>query len=140
MSIFLQRLTASTYSATHIHTCTDEGHTIFHLRPIFIYIPHQKLLCVSIIIVSTAIRVVYCAGKDLHLTCLGAASRLSTTFTRVYLFRHRTNIWDKDLHLTWERSPNTAKSFWLPSALLTLHTASTYSATHICFILYNIFQ
>ena len=36
---------------------------------------------------------------------------------------------DKDLHLAWERSLDTAKSFWLPSALLTLHTASTFSAT-----------
>lgn len=58
--------------------CTHEGHTIFHIRPILIYIPHQKLLCVSTAIVSTAIRAVYCVGKDLHFTCPGAVKRAIT--------------------------------------------------------------
>lgn len=52
----------------------DEGHTTVP-RPIFIYIPHQKLLCVSIAIVSTAIRAVMVELVGLEPTTLCVQGR-----------------------------------------------------------------
>ena len=56
-------------------------------RPIFIYIPHQKLLCVSIAIVSTAIRAVMVAGIGFEPTTFRVWTWIATNcITPLYIY------------------------------------------------------